>query len=715
MELGLKQNFDIPHQIEHIKEIISPYFDEEHYMHFHKQEVYKSKMTPLEHYVTTGEGKGYHPTKWFQTDLYQKYFPSHENPFSDWISQPMGTTDEKREQELIVSLTTWKPRKDHAWLAIESLLRQETKPNRLILWLDHDSFPDEKIPESLEILKKRGLEIEFSENLRCYTKLIPALKKYPKATIVTFDDDTIISPSHITSLYQNFKNNPKVISIGGGIKLNFNPQTQELYSSFNKCDFSFNVKNPLSHHEETFLLTVEGCNGCLYPPHVFSEEIFNKDGYALSKTNDDVFFSAMAILNDTKIEKVKLKQMLRFVDEIYQTENSLLTENSFFNSWQFSYDLFNVFSHYKLFEKLTGRPGNFQQTINDTLGCFPYKTVEHKLKEIPLAQYLSEYDKLMSLKISPYLYTWFGRFNSVEDLPYLKRAEKAKKIVKNQHIPITYDPVVPRTIQKINAAFPFQSLCYFVGNYAKHDDLNYWRILWTASEPYQWGMEKEEEEEVAPFYDVVLTNNKELAEKHPHCHFIPGYVATFTSGFSPLPPQKFGVSFLFSQPNKKFLEKKSNTNTLLYSEREKVWEKQEEIKIPKDFYVSNNPDRNGEKKGTVYPFPNKDGLFQTQFSIVIENTRQKDYFTEKVIDALLRKSIPIYMGCPNIAEYFDEKGLFIAKDVDDIINICNSLTVETYQKMWSYVTANSLQAVKLLQHYECSKIIFEDFVKMYKA
>jgi hypothetical protein len=62
---------------------------------------------------------------------------------------------------------------------------------------------------------------------------------------------------------------------------------------------------------------------------------------------------------------------------------------------------------------------------------------------------------------------------------------------------------------------------------------------------------------------------------------------------------------------------------------------------------------------TVNPFVQSDKfvLFETyQYSLVIENSSQTHYFTEKLIDCLITKTIPIYYGCPNIADYFDTTG-----------------------------------------------------------
>lgn len=58
-----------------------------------------------------------------------------------------------------------------------------------------------------------------------------------------------------------------------------------------------------------------------------------------------------------------------------------------------------------------------------------------------------------------------------------------------------------------------------------------------------------------------------------------------------------------------------------------------------------------------------------QYSIAIENSRQTHYFSEKLIDCLVTKTIPIYYGCPNISEYFDTRGWIILEttNIDEFV------------------------------------------------
>jgi len=67
------------------------------------------------------------------------------------------------------------------------------------------------------------------------------------------------------------------------------------------------------------------------------------------------------------------------------------------------------------------------------------------------------------------------------------------------------------------------------------------------------------------------------------------------------------------------------------------------------------------------PFDVKsDGLAPYRFSVVIENTREQNYFTEKLIDSILCETVPIYWGCPNIDRFFDTSGMVICETKEQV-------------------------------------------------
>lgn len=81
------------------------------------------------------------------------------------------------------------------------------------------------------------------------------------------------------------------------------------------------------------------------------------------------------------------------------------------------------------------------------------------------------------------------------------------------------------------------------------------------------------------------------------------------------------------------------------------------------------------------------------FSVVIENSRTSNYFTEKLIDSLVCHSLPIYWGAPEIAEYFDPRGLLICESFEDLVANIEACDEKLYQERLPYLEANRLRAM----------------------
>jgi hypothetical protein len=76
------------------------------------------------------------------------------------------------------------------------------------------------------------------------------------------------------------------------------------------------------------------------------------------------------------------------------------------------------------------------------------------------------------------------------------------------------------------------------------------------------------------------------------------------------------------------------------------------------------------------------------FSIVVENSEEEDYFTEKLLDCLLTGTIPIYLGCPTIEKYFNTTSILRFKDPEQLPEILSTLTPELYLSMLDSVKEN---------------------------
>lgn len=73
-----------------------------------------------------------------------------------------------------------------------------------------------------------------------------------------------------------------------------------------------------------------------------------------------------------------------------------------------------------------------------------------------------------------------------------------------------------------------------------------------------------------------------------------------------------------------------------------------------------------------------EALSSYMFSLVIENSEEDDYFTEKIIDCFLTGTIPIYLGNKNIGKYFNEQGIIRFREPEQLSEIFKNLTSEFY-------------------------------------
>jgi FkbM family methyltransferase len=64
-----------------------------------------------------------------------------------------------------------------------------------------------------------------------------------------------------------------------------------------------------------------------------------------------------------------------------------------------------------------------------------------------------------------------------------------------------------------------------------------------------------------------------------------------------------------------------------------------------------------------------EGLKDYKFTVVIENEKIDGYFTEKLIDALITGTVPIYWGCSDIGEFFNEAGIITFNTKEDLEKI----------------------------------------------
>jgi hypothetical protein len=225
------------------------------------------------------------------------YIRAENLTFNALHSAEKGVSDAKYcGEDIIVSLTTYGRRLYDAYLPVESIMQQTVKPNKIVLWLGNE-LKNTELPITLKNQQKRGLEINYCEDIGSYTKLIPSLKAFPSSAIITIDDDNIYSFDIVENLLNAYKNNPKLIhslrvhrmKLKSGKRLE---KYEKWIQDYEKCDIS-----PLNFPT--------GVGGVLYPPNCFNNEVFNKEVFLdICRHADDVWFKAMALLNNFMSVKI---------------------------------------------------------------------------------------------------------------------------------------------------------------------------------------------------------------------------------------------------------------------------------------------------------------------------------------------------------------------------------------------------------------------------
>lgn len=244
-------------------------------------------------------------------------------------------------KHLIISLTTYGERIKTVHFALESLINQSRKADKIVLALGHA----EVLSPELELMEKNGdIEILFTNDIGPYTKLIPTIKKYPNDLVITVDDDVLYPEDMVETLYQSHLANPNVIVTLRGYQMEYEKDSLKYYDAWEPCKKTTKA---------SFDIFPTGVGGVLYFPGCFHEEVFHEELFLkLSHNADDIWFKAMTLKNGVKSKVIQhpLNETLRYIDGtqevgLWRTENISIIEGN-------NPKIRAVFEHYKMFNLL---------------------------------------------------------------------------------------------------------------------------------------------------------------------------------------------------------------------------------------------------------------------------------------------------------------------------------------------------------------------------
>jgi len=225
-----------------------------------------------------------------------KSFKSSEIRLSDKgnVGMSSNTSNVGISQKVIVSLTSYPGRINDVWISIESIFRQTYKPDKVILWLGADKFPDRELPQSLLNLQERGLDIRYCEDIRSHTKYFYTMQAYPSEIIITVDDDTYYPTNMIACLIDMHHRYPDSIVANRAHLMNFKGDTLLPYHTW--------PRNYKKITEPSHLLVQTGVGGVLYPPNSLSERLFERQAIEMHCLQaDDLWLKLNSYIHNTKV------------------------------------------------------------------------------------------------------------------------------------------------------------------------------------------------------------------------------------------------------------------------------------------------------------------------------------------------------------------------------------------------------------------------------
>jgi len=234
-------------------------------------------------------------------DFFRTLIRFKDENFEELPELPVGF---RLSSPLTVSLTSTSERIAEVHQTIESILNQEFKADKVLLWLSQEPHlidkginPDD-LSSSLRSLVSQGLEIRWTKNIGPYRKAIPVLQEndVEGGVLVTADDDIVYPNDWLKNLVKYHLAYPDAIIC---------------YRGFYMKGFSEGKLTPYmrwKRHkgvEPSLSVFPTGKDGVLYPVNSFNQEVFNESKYlALAPTADDVWLKAMSLLNNTRVKNI---------------------------------------------------------------------------------------------------------------------------------------------------------------------------------------------------------------------------------------------------------------------------------------------------------------------------------------------------------------------------------------------------------------------------
>lgn len=201
---------------------------------------------------------------------------------------------------VVVNLTTFGHRAATAFYTIESIGLGQSRPGRLILWVDDPVILD-RLPVSLVRLQRRGLEIQRCEDFGPHNKQFPyatSIQRH-KEPLVAADDDILYPRRWLQGLLAAYREDPRVITCYRAHRVEFDGDRLKPYLQW----------TPRTGREAMLGVFPTGVSGVIYPPELL-EQLSDRGTEFLSVAPraDDIWVHAVAVASRIHTRQVTERQ-----------------------------------------------------------------------------------------------------------------------------------------------------------------------------------------------------------------------------------------------------------------------------------------------------------------------------------------------------------------------------------------------------------------------
>lgn len=223
-----------------------------------------------------------------------------------------------KNMKIVVSLTTHLKRVNCVGKAIKSILNQNLKPSKVILYIydDENKFETVKsLPKEVtDLATDRKLIIKgvFDKDIKGHKKYYYAMQEYFDSVIITIDDDEYYNEDTISNLVLGHLKHPNCVIANRVNLMTFKDKKLLPYmywvKDYREC---FN--------KESMKLLATGCAGVLYPPKVFSKHFPTEEDIQTSLYQDDLLLKYYEVMNNVPVVLYNYKDNIKHIEDSQET------------------------------------------------------------------------------------------------------------------------------------------------------------------------------------------------------------------------------------------------------------------------------------------------------------------------------------------------------------------------------------------------------------